>query len=52
MDFIAAIHEMSAMIVIDHMLDQAFELMGGCDARGGLSVGQLHAAIQGSKDKI
>ena len=34
LDFIAAIHEMSAMISIDQMLEQAFELLGGTEFAG------------------
>ena len=45
MDFIAAVHELSAVIVLDRMVDQAFVLMGGSEERGGLSIGQLHSAI-------
>ena len=34
LDFVAAIHEMSAMISKDQMLGEAFELMGGSDSAG------------------
>ena len=40
-DFIAAIHEMSAMVAIEPMLGKAFDLMGGTEEEG-ISVLQLH----------
>ena len=51
LDFIAAIHEMSAMIVLEPMLNQAFELMGGTQ-EAGLSVLDLHSSIQNRKERV